>query len=84
MLNASIGLEGRREDTDYFHKVRLLVIRHFLLCDPADLGNDLRSSQTSVHLLAPGWTSPSLTGGGAAKAKPDGASARRQVASYLQ
>lgn len=48
------------------------------------LSYDLHSSSTSVHLLVPGWTFTGLTGGGAAKAKPDGAWAPEQVADYLQ
>jgi len=47
------------------------------------LSYDLRSSKTSVHLLVPGWTFTGLTGGGAAKAKPDGAWAPEQVAELL-
>lgn len=48
------------------------------------LSYDLRSSQTSVHLLVPGWTFTGLTGGGGTKAKANGAWAPEQVADYLQ
>ena len=41
------------------------------------------SPKTSVHLLVPGWTFTSLTGGGNTKTKPDGAWAPEQVADYL-
>ena len=48
------------------------------------LSYDLRSTQTSVHLLVPGWTFTGLTGGGNQKEKPDGAWWPEQVADYLE
>lgn len=47
------------------------------------LSYDLRSTQTSVHLLVPGWTFTGLTGGGDLKEKPEGAWWPEQVADYL-
>lgn len=41
------------------------------------------SPKTSVHLLVPGWTFTSMTGGGGMKEKPAGAWAPEQVADYL-
>ncbi|MCJ1388907.1 hypothetical protein MMC18_001758 [Xylographa bjoerkii] len=48
------------------------------------LSYDLRATATSVHLLIPGWTYTSLTGGTHAKEKPAGAWAPEQVAEYLE
>ncbi|KAL9122190.1 MAG: hypothetical protein Q9187_001255 [Circinaria calcarea] len=48
------------------------------------LSYDLRSTDTSVHLLVPGWTHTGMTGGGQAKEKPAGAWAPEQVAEYLE
>ncbi|KAL9041728.1 MAG: hypothetical protein Q9214_004006 [Letrouitia sp. 1 TL-2023] len=48
------------------------------------LSYDLRSSTTSVHLLVPGWTFTSMTGGTAVKEKPAGAWMPEQVAKYLE
>jgi len=49
------------------------------------LSYDLRGSNTSVHLLVPGWTFTGLSGGhpGSAKEKPAGAWEPSQVADYL-
>lgn len=48
------------------------------------LSYDLKDTQTSVHLLVPGWTFTGLTGGGGLKEKPDGAWAPEQVADFLE
>lgn len=48
------------------------------------LSYELRSTQTSVHLLVPGWTFTGLTGGGGLKDKPEGAWWPEQVAEYLE
>lgn len=48
------------------------------------LSYDLRSTQTSVHLLVPGWTFTGLTGGGDSKVKPGGAWWPEQVADHLE
>ncbi|MCJ1412259.1 hypothetical protein MMC19_006352 [Ptychographa xylographoides] len=48
------------------------------------LSYDLRSTTTSVHLLIPGWTYTSLTGGSHAEEKPAGAWTPEQVAQYLE
>jgi len=50
------------------------------------LSYDMRGSNTSVHLLVPGWTFTGLSGGapGSAKEKPAGAWAPNQVAEFLK
>ncbi|MCJ1282680.1 hypothetical protein MMC26_002005 [Xylographa opegraphella] len=48
------------------------------------LSYDMRSTDTSVHLLIPGWTYTSLTGGTHAAEKPVGAWAPEQVAAFLE
>lgn len=48
------------------------------------LSYELRSTQTSVHLLVPGWTFTGLTGGGGSKEKPEGAWRPEQVADYME
>ncbi|MCJ1418354.1 hypothetical protein MMC32_004701 [Xylographa parallela] len=48
------------------------------------LSYDRRASATSVHLLIPGWTYTSLTGGTHAAEKPAGAWAPEQVAAFLE
>ncbi len=48
------------------------------------LSYDKRETQTSVHLLVPGWTHTGLTGGGEQKEKPEGAWWPQQVAGYLE
>ena len=47
------------------------------------LSYEKRGTQTSVHLLVPGWTFTGLTRGGA-KEKPEGAWLPEQVAEYLE
>ena len=47
------------------------------------LSFELRQTQTSVHLLVPGWTFTGLTRGGASE-KPAGAWHPEQVAEYLE
>ncbi|KEY73598.1 hypothetical protein S7711_09134 [Stachybotrys chartarum IBT 7711] len=47
------------------------------------LSYDLKDTNTSVHLLVPGWTFTGLTGASSAAQKPDGAWAPEQVASYM-
>ncbi|EON68616.1 hypothetical protein W97_07874 [Coniosporium apollinis CBS 100218] len=49
------------------------------------LSYDMRGTNTSVHLLVPGWTFTGLSGGhpGSSKEKPAGAWAPSQVAEYL-
>ncbi|KAH7324820.1 hypothetical protein B0I35DRAFT_348573 [Stachybotrys elegans] len=47
------------------------------------LSYELKGSNTSVHLLVPGWTFTGLTGGGQGKEKPAGAWAPEQVAEYM-
>lgn len=50
------------------------------------LSYDLRGSNTSVHLLVPGWTFTGLSGGGPVptKEKPAGAWAPSQVAEFME
>lgn len=48
------------------------------------LSYELRSTQTSVHLLVPGWTFTGLTRGGGLEEKPDGAWWPEQVADHLE
>lgn len=47
------------------------------------LSYEKRGTQTSVHLLVPGWTFTGMTGGGA-KEKPEGAWWPKQVAEHLE
>jgi len=49
------------------------------------LDYDFRGSNTSVHLLVPGWTFTGLSGGGpgSSKEKPAGAWSPQQVADYM-
>ena len=48
------------------------------------LSYDLRGTNTSVHLLVPGWTYTGMTKARGAEAKPDGAWYPEQVAEYLE
>jgi NAD(P)-dependent dehydrogenase (short-subunit alcohol dehydrogenase family) len=47
------------------------------------LSYESKGTKTSVHLLVPGWTFTSMTGGGQGKEKPAGPWLPEQVASYL-
>ena len=47
------------------------------------LSYELKATTTSVHLLVPGWTFTSMTGGGQGKEKPAGPWLPEQVADYL-
>lgn len=48
------------------------------------LSYEKRETQTSVHLLVPGWAFTGLTGSGGHKEKPEGAWWPQQVAEYLE